>query len=264
MGAALFFPLLLLALSPGPAPASPPDLAALLARAQEVQVTDTAAWRTFRFRREWLREDLDESGAVAFSGSRISRVTPVPGGFDEELLRIDGRSPTPREAESHRREGPFQKHFRTMLDGEDGAERDGTGYSLGDLLRMSSYRYAGEESVEGIRCHRLEFAPDPGKKTPGMAGKFADAMAGTLWITTDGLHLFRARAATVKPVSFLLALAKVHGLRLEMESGEAGSGVWLPRRIVMEINSRVFMSASRRRSTYLYSDFLPAGGKAGP
>ncbi len=256
--AALLLQALLLAASAAPAPAPPPDLEALLRRARDVQVADTAAWKTFRFRRESLREDLDESGSVIASERLVSRIAPAPGGFDEELLEIDGRKPTPQEVESHRRLAPFQKHYHTMLAG-DREEGGGEGYSLGDLLRMSAYRYAGEETVDGIRCHRLEFAPDPEKENPGLAGKFAGAMAGTLWITVEGLHLHRARAATVRPISIALNLAKVHAIRLEMESGPVEGGVWLARKIVLVTHARVLFETSRRRITYLYSEFVPAG-----
>lgn len=263
MVAALVLQSLLLVTSPVPTGAPPPDVEALMKKAREVQVADTAAWATFRFRREALREELDESGAVVSTELLVSRITPVPGGFDEELLEIDGRKPTPREVESHRHAGPFQKHYHTMLAG-DREEGGGEGYSLGDLLRMSDYRYGAEEMVDGIRCHRLEFAPDPEKKGSGLAGRFANAMAGTLWITVEGLHLFRARARTLQPISIALSLAKVHELSLEMGSGPEDGGVWLARRIALETHSRVLFKTTWRRIHYRYSDFVPAGENRSP
>jgi hypothetical protein len=234
------------------------ELAALLSKAQEVQVADTAGWTRFRFRRESLREELDDSGAVFHAESRIARIVPRPAGFDEELLDIDGREPTPGEVDSYRRAGHFQKHYKTFLNGEGEGEAGGRGYSLGDLLRMSSYRYEGEETVKGILCHRLEFAPGAEKVGSGLAGKFTRAMAGTLWITVDGLHLFRARAWTVKPISIAFSLVKIYDLRLEMESAAVEGGLWLPRRISLETHQRIVFSTSRRRTLYRYLDYEKA------
>jgi hypothetical protein len=255
--AALIALTLLLGAAPDSPTAEPPaGIDFLLRKAQEAQIADAAAWSRFRFRREALREEMDESGTVLRSETRVSRVTPVPEGFDEELLEIDGRRPTPREVEAHRSAAPFRKHYDAFLHGGAKGERS-AGYSLADLFRMTSYRYEGEETVEGVPCHRLSFEPG-GTEEEGIAGKLAAAMAGTLWITRDGWHLLRVRARTVRPVSFALSLVKLYDMELEMVSGPVDGGGWIPRRIVLGTGQRFLLRSSRRRNIYQYSDFAPA------
>src|SRR2546426_2670908 len=135
------------------------DLSAILEKARRVQSADVAAWKRYRFRRSWFRQERDDSGQVKSTESAVSEVSPRGEGFKEKLVEIDGRKPTAAEEKRFRDQARFAKHYRTLLAGS-GEEEEG-GYSLGHLFRMSSYRYEGRETLEGVLCHRIDFAPDP-------------------------------------------------------------------------------------------------------
>jgi len=146
---------------------------------------------------------------------------------------------------------------RTLITGDSDDDEEG-GYSLGDLLRLSAYRYAGRETLDGVPCYRLDFSPDESKRADGLAGRFANAMDGSLWITVEGAHLARAAARTIRPVSIALSLSKVHDLRVSLDSAPVEGGVWLPRRIEVLTHARVLAFSVRRRNVYRYSDFVAA------
>lgn len=260
--------------TPDPAPAAPPDalpnteeVAHILHHAQRVQTLDVAAWSSFRFRRAWLREEYDDAGTVQSREHLVFQITPDRGGgFDELLLSHNGRPPTPKEVEEHRREARFSKHYLTMVRGD--AQTSEGGYSLAHLLHMSSYRYAGRETYNGFPCHRLDFSPDEVNPKGGLSGKFASAMVGSLWISVDGHHLAGAHTWTVRPISIYLGLSKVHDLDIRMESRPGPDGFWLPRRIEVRSKVRILIRTAQRRSLYEYLDFesfrrdgpAPAGG----
>ena len=241
-----------------PASEAPPDLQQILAGAQRVQESDVAAWSGYRFSRRAEREDLDDSGEVDGREVLEFELTPSGDGFDEELVRLDGREPEPDERERHRRAASFTKHYHTLIEGAGGQEME-SGYSLSLLLHMSSYRYAGRETRDGVDCYRLDFGPGetraPGS---GLAWKVASVMQGTLWITVAGYHLAWAEAETTRRVPIALSLAKVREVRVSMESGPVGDGVWLPRRIEMLTRARVLIKSIHRRNIYSYSDFSRA------
>ena len=69
------------------------------------------------------------------------RVEPRGEAFDETLLAIDGRAPTPREVAQHRRAGRFAEHYRGVLTGR-GEDVD-EGYALAD-------RYPRQERAYGF------------------------------------------------------------------------------------------------------------------
>lgn len=230
------------------------DLSALMSKAQQVQRADVKAWRDYRFRRAALREERNDSGQVLKGENLVFEIRPAAQGFEERLLEIEGRKPTPDEAAEHARKQSFTKHYATLVSGKGSGEEEG--FSLGDLLRLSNYRYAGRETIGGRLCHRVDFSPDEDRKAEGVAGKLAKAMAGRLWLTVDGLHLARAEARTVRAVSLALSLAKVHQLEVVMEAAPISEGVWLPQRIDVDSKARVFFSTRYRTLRFRYSEFL--------
>lgn len=234
------------------------DLSALLEKARRVQVEDMAAWRRYRFRRTIVREERDSEREVKKSENLTIDVTPTSSGFDERLSEIEGRSPTPAEAEAFRRQGRFTKHYKSFLGGKGGSDSRGRGYSLGLLLRMSSYRYAGIEPVNEIPCYRLDFSPDPKRTASGVAGKIVKAMEGSLWLSLDGLHLARAEARAMRPVSVAMSLGMIYSLEIELEAAPVGKDTWLPVKLIWKSRDRVLLTTRYRNNVFHYLQFEPA------
>ncbi|HEV8701865.1 MAG TPA: hypothetical protein VGV60_11395 [Candidatus Polarisedimenticolia bacterium] len=235
----------------------PSDLQFILSEAQRVQEADVAAWASYRFRRRAEHQDIGDAGEIEEQEVFEFLVTPQPGGFDEELLRLDDREPLADERDRHRKLGSFGKHYRTLMTGVGNDEIEG-GYSLGLLLHLASYRYAGLEDHDGVACYRLDFFPDEaaGPKEKGLAWKVARVMKGSLWIAREGFHVAAARAETVRPISLALSLAKVSEVEVSVVCAPVGEGIWLPRRIEMRTRARVLLKSMHRRNLYAYSDFL--------
>lgn len=252
------------ALGTAHAPAGPPgpsgpetDVEVLLREAQRVQREDLAAWQRFRFRRSVVTERLDEAGEAVGREDLEFELVPAAEGFDEWLTRIDGRAPSPAEVNRHRRKARFSRHYETARRGE-GSGAEGGGYSLQLLLKLSSYRHAGLEPVDGVPCHRLDFEPREQEELKGLEGRLAASMRGTLWISAEGHHLARARVRTVRPVPVVLLLFGIRSLEVELDSGPAGDGAWLPRRIEVRADARLLGWPMRRHSVFLYWGFAPA------
>ena len=232
------------------------DLRFVVSQAQRVQEADVLAWASYRFGRRSEREDYDDSGQVVARDDLEFVVTPDKAGFREDLVRHNGVPPEPAEQDHHRRAGSFGRHYRTLLAGVGGEEEEG-GYSLGQLLHLSSYRFAGRESLNGVDCYRLDFSPDDVQpRMSGLAAKFTKAMSGSLWITVEGFHLAGAKAETVRPISIALSLSKVYSLKVRMDAGPVGEGVWLPERVEVITSARILIKSIRRRNLFTYSDFL--------
>ena len=250
---------LLLALGPAPgwpAPAPDPgDLRFIVAEAQRVQRADVQAWQRYRFGRRAEREDLDDAGRVVGRDELEFVVTPDGEGFREDLLRHNGIEAGSSEKDDQRHSASFSKHYRTLIPGDDPGPEGG--YSVGQLLHLASYRFAGQERLNGVDCYRLDFAPeDVQPLSGGLAARFTRAMQGSLWITVEGFHLAAARAETVRPVTIVLALSKIYSLSVRMDAGPVGEGVWLPVRVEVDTNARILIRTIRRRNLITYSDYL--------
>jgi len=244
--------------APGtPSPVAPtPDVTTLVREAQRAQQADAAAWRRFRFARGVLLERLGPDGRTLSVEETLSEVTPLRDSFDERLLRIDGREPTEKEIATHRQKEPFARHYRTLRSGGGETGEEG-GYSLATLLRLSSYDYAGREVIDGRECHRLDFKPDPERSAENLEARVAGAMAGRLWITVDGLHLIRARLASIRPVPLTLGLISVRSVEIALDVAEVARGTWLPRRLTVVSNVRIIFMEQVRRRVFTYSDYAP-------
>jgi len=248
------------ALQTAPAPPAaepPPDLDLIIREAQRVQLEDSAAWPRFRFRRHVRTEHLDEDGSVTGSEDLEFVVTPKAEGFDEDLQRIDGRPPTPREMSRHRRLARFSRHYEEARSGE-GSGSLGGGYSLSLFLRQTSFRYAGREEIGGVACYRLDFSPQERDDLKGYEGRLAGAMGGSLWISVDGYHVARARTRMQRPVSIFLFLFGFRDLQVDFDGTPVAPGVWLPQRIEVRADARISFWPVRRHSVVHYSEFSPA------
>lgn len=235
--------------------AAPPDPAALAREAQRVQRADVLAWRRYRFHRVEKVEELTQEGSVSETEVMEYEITPLQNVFDERLLRLDGREPTDKEVRDARHEASFQKHYETLL---EGAEEEGSGgYSVMALLKLSGYSYAGEETIQGVPCHRLDFSASEPPDGGDLAARIAAAMQGTLWLSVNGLHLVRARADSAREVGAAIGLFRMHALSFSVDAEPVAPDVWLPTEVMVETRMRLVVVGVRRRRTFVYSDYAP-------
>ena len=236
----------------------PTDLQFIVSEAQKVQRADVAAWSRYRFDRRSQREDFDDEGRVVGRDDLQFVVTPDGNAFREDLMLHNGAAPDTAERDQQRRAASFNKHYRTLVAGAEGQVE--SGYSLGQLLHLSSYEFMGQEAHNGVDCYRLDFTPDDVQPTTGgLTARFTKAMRGSLWITVEGFHLAAAHAETVKPISIALSLSKVYDMQVRMEAGPVGEGVWLPLRVEVNTHARIVIKMIRRRNLFTYSEFLRVG-----
>lgn len=260
-GLALLAPAAFL-LAPGGA-TPPPDMQAMVHAARTAQRDDILAWARYRFHRQERVEELTDTGQVKSVRTFDFEIAPLDDGFDERLLLLDGLAPTEAEVEEHRKNGRFAKHYRTLLAGSEEDDPE-SGYSIGTLLRLSEYRYAGRETIDGAECHRLDFDPQANPPGSGLEAKIAEAMSGSLWLTVDGSHLVRARTTSTRPVSLTLGLFKVNSLEVAFDAQKVGAGAWLPRQLSIVSHARLVFLGQHRRRVFTYSDYAPLPERRSP
>lgn len=241
---------------PEPPAPSVPDLQALVHEARQTQRADILAWAQYRFRRQERLEDLTDTGQVKSVHTLDFEITPLAHGFDERLLLVDGLAARDGDVAEHRRNGRFQKHYQTLQAGSEEEDPE-SGYSISTLLRLSEYRYAGRETIDGAECHRLDFEPQKNPPGTGIEARIAEAMSGSLWLTTEGAHLVRARTTSTRPVSLSLGLFKVHSLEVAFDAQRVEAGAWLPRQLSIVSHARLVFLGQHRRRVFTYSDYAP-------
>jgi hypothetical protein len=243
--------LLTLALLPGVSMAEEPDLAALLREAVAVHRKDLESWQSYSFRREVRRERLNKKGEVEWSLEFVLRVTPSTSGFDEELIEIEGRSPTEGEIKEHRKAARFTKQYKELLAGKVDHVLADDRITLPAIWEASDHSYGGLENIDGAPAHRIDFVPQPEQKKP-MTERLADSIEGTIWVTVDGNHLLQWQTRLVRPLS--RGLVKMEQLDLRVKCKRVGDA-YLAEEAQVDVIVNLGTGDVRKRNRYRYSDF---------
>jgi hypothetical protein len=239
-----------------PTAQAPPDLQALLKQAREAEHADFVGWAEYRFQRQERVEELTDTGQVKNVRTFDFEITPLANGFDERLLKIDGLDPTEGQIEDQRRDGRFQKHYKTLIEGSEEQDPE-SGYSISTLLRLSEYRDAGRETVDGVACRRLDFDPQQNPPGSGLDARIAEAMSGSIWLSAEGAHLVRARTTSVRPITLTLGLFKVQSLEVAFDAERVAPDRFLPRQLSIVSHARLVFIGQHRRRVFTYSQYAP-------
>ena len=242
---------LLLQSCPGRVHGEEIDLDTLIAAARPVLEADLATWAKFRFHRRVLRERLSRQGDVVRGHEYFFEVRPDGGGFDERLLEIDGRQPTRREVEDHRRAGRFHKHYLAAVDAEL-RNPFGVDLPLLPLLFDQEHHHVGQETASGIPCHRIAFEARQEPNGASAPERLKYATKGTLCLSVVGTHVVEAEAESVRRVaSWPLRLNRL-SLRFESRPQE---GTWLPRLFLTRSDAKIGFHRQQKRNRYEYTDY---------
>lgn len=251
-GLAKILPTLLLWAGPDVAGAPPPELESLVQEARQIQRADLELWARLAFRRQVTRERFDDGGRVIERQELEFRVRPSPQGFDEELLRIDGRTPTRAEVREHRAAGRFNRRYQMALYGE-APRYDRGDFSLAQLLRRRDYVYGGREEVAGIACHRLDFRAQPEVAGGAVEERMAAATEGSLWLAEESLHTVRTVTRMARPVAVVRGILRVEQVAIRVETAAYGDHR-LPSLIEVRSDLVIAGKPVHKRNLFRYSE----------
>ena len=232
------------------------DLRAMRREARRVLERDLASWESFSFQRHVMRQRLDSGGEVDWQQELEFRVTPSSDGFDEELVRIDGKPPSAREVASHRKAARFTRHYREQIVGRVDGEDFEEGFSMRTLLEAYRYEYGGQETVNGVLCHRLEVLPAPAGGEQEVE-RLAEVTEGVVHVSVDGLHVVRGETRITRGVK--RGAVKLKELELLVETAPVGE-VWLPRIFEVYSVASAVVKTLRKQNRWTYSDFARSVG----
>ena len=230
------------------------DTETILEESGRAQAADHASWAAFAFHRHVTRQSLDSEGAVKSRQELHFQVTPAEDGFDELLVEIDGRAPTTKEVKEHRKKRRFTNHYTqsATLELENPL---GEAWALMPLIYDQEHRLVGEEEIDGIPCHRVEFDAHPETKGASADERMRSAMKGSACIAVDGYHLVEAQLETVRPVK--KGPASLHYLRLHFENRPVGDA-WLPTLIEMRSDVKIPGMKFSKSNKYQYTEYRRA------
>jgi hypothetical protein len=88
----------------------------------------------------------------------------------------------------------------------------------------------------------IDGSPKPGYRSKTPAGRFLAKLKGRLWIDAAGYNWVKVEAEVIGTISFYGIAARVNpGARLFLEEVRVNDEVWLPQRITVKAQARVFL-----------------------
>jgi len=231
--------------------AQEPDFEGLNDKVRDAYRNDLALLRTVSFHRQVIRQKLKSNGSVKSEEVLDSQITPISGGFDEVLVRIDDRAPSSREVKKHRKSAIFTKHYDELVKGRVNLAFIAD-ITLSLLVDAYNYSYEGEEEIQGQMCYRFAVKPfDPPAKASDTE-VIAAASDGHFWIDADSGSIVRMKVSIVRPLKVMGA--GLNSLTLSLESVKWGDA-WLTKRIEVNSEYELVFTTSRKRNVWIYSDF---------
>jgi Skp family chaperone for outer membrane proteins len=131
-------------------------------------------------------------------------------------------------------------------------------YSLFELLNLTDHEYAGACTWEGRPMHVVSFRPPEGFDPLNPVERVMGAMAGAILIDGADLEVARAEGALVSPITWGAGMVKLKAARVVLEYGRLHDELWLPRRDVFEMETRVVFDNDHLRVTHEFDDFSKA------
>lgn len=248
---------------------------ALLARVLEHRDEIRPLERPLRYRQLVTTEGLDAEYAVASVATALYAYEPVAGFHLWKLQELDGKpiAGRRRRREEHRYQEAIEAAHRAVERDREAAERNDPDYEPAPRNGMDLFYQIVEKAIEldmfdgglyegtpwrGRPMQVVRFRPRPGfDDAPNRMLSAVSKCQGELWVDTGSLQVARVRAELVEARNFFAGLfGRLHrGTRADVES-EFDGRMWLPERVTLQVDARVFFFRRiRRRVHYDFLDF---------
>ncbi len=231
------------------------DAQQIVSRAQAALRSDWAAAPEYSFiqRDEFRRNDKP--------ASRTHQVLMIDGSDYYMLVAIDDRplsleqqqTELRRLREEVQRRGSEDPASRERRIRNYRRQRDQNGELTAEFASSFHFELTGEEEIDGRTAYALSATPRKKKDGLSRAAKILAGMRGHMWVDKETMHVIRAEATVITPVSIFGIFARVlPGTSMELEMKPVTDSVWLASlfSLNLEISKLWFHSTQTTRSSY--------------
>jgi hypothetical protein len=208
---------------------------------------------------------LDSAGRLKSEHVDVSKTILVNGVPFEQLVERNGRPPSAEEERKQKekldklkRETPKQRAERLRRQAEENTSL------VREVPKAFDFQLVGEDVVNGRPAYVLQATPHPGYQAQGKYGKMFAKVQGKLWVDKHDLGWIKVDGQVIQPFSMGLFLARVlAGSRISMEQTRLDDGIWMPERVEVRAEAKIFFIKSlvvERVLTYSEYRLAQAGG----
>jgi hypothetical protein len=189
---------------------------------------------------------LDSAGRLKSEHVDVSKTILVNGVPFEQLVERNGRPPSAEEERKQKekldklkRETPKQRAERLRRQAEENTSL------VREVPKAFDFQLVGEDVVNGRPAYVLQATPHPGYQAQGKYGKMFAKVQGKLWVDKHDLGWIKVDGQVIQPFSMGLFLARVlAGSRISMEQTRLDDGIWMPERVEVRAEAKIFFIKS--------------------
>ena len=203
---------------------------------------------------------LDSRGHVRSEIEDVVRILFVNGAPVEETIGHNGGPPTPAEKRKNQErirkqaaETPAERSARLEKEKENRA-------FIQEVPEAFQFRLVGTDQIDGRPAWVLEAIPKAGYHAHTKYGKMFSKVRGKLWVDQQDYGWMKVDATVTEPFSMGFFLARIQqGSHILFEQTRLADRVWLPRRIEVRAQARIFFFVNYSTDEQItYSDYRPA------
>jgi hypothetical protein len=134
-------------------------------------------------------------------------------------------------------------------------------FNILKIIDHFNYAWAGEETVNGVPCHKIRFAPKGKQPFRNREEKVANELAGYFWVSKSDDTLMKNRGSLTRPVSVAWFFATLRELDFSFETRQLPNGDFGPAKIQYRFKVNVPFGQIHERHTRSLTNYRKA--KAG-
>lgn len=215
---------------------------------------------TYKYTQRDEELHLDSRGQVKSEDVDVTRITFVNGAPLEETIAHNGGPPTPAEV---RKDQEMRRKLQTETPAQRAArlekEQENRAF-IREVPDAFTFRLLGTDRINGRPAWVLEATPRPGYQSHTRYGKIFSKVRGKLWVDQQDYGWMKVDATVTEPFSMGFFLARIQrGSHIVFEQARVADGIWLPKRIEVRANARIFFFVNHNTSEVItYSDYRAA------
>jgi hypothetical protein len=224
--------------------------------------------RDWRAGMAWTYTETDITHTDNTKTVDVSQVAPLDGTPYERLIMKNGRKLPPDE--QRKEEQKYEKALKQRED-ESPSERaarirkyESERAFIKEILEADNFKLLGQETVDGRPSYVIQLTPKPDYVPKSSHAAMLKHIEGKLWIDKQDVQWAKAEAHVIDTISIGWIVARVGpGARITLEQTRVNNNFWMPKRITINGNAKVFLVHSKDlNQQILYSDYRKASDAA--
>ena len=224
----------------------------------------------FVFTEHDVQEKLDAHGRVKSKTDKTYEVHVIDGSQYNRLIAVNGQPLSAQQQKAEEQKMEAERQHRLSESRADRAkriarydkERRQDQAMLLEMTEAFDYKLEGEKTVNGRPTYVLNATPKPGYVPKTRDTKVLTGMKGKLFIDKADIQWVKVEAEVIHPVSFYGVATVAPGTRFGFEQAPIGDGIWMAKRLSVNVNSSVLFMAHNSNEEDTFSSYRRAAGES--